>query len=227
VRGVDSREVNKEIRQQIWSDHKERGFTTRTARTAWRHRDDSVDVVNFQSFNAYNAGALGCTTFSFSVNLGVWLRYIPAYSYSGEVKRKDGKPLPQEYECHLRRSLRKGVAQPEVTREEIWFVREDGSNLSEVVSDAAGTLDAASDWFERFHDPEEVLRTLREDDEMMECAWGFGGIGSPVRHYLTGYTAIHIGRYELARASFEALLDSGAMTETYERVRSALRALHD
>jgi hypothetical protein len=224
---VDSRAVNKEIRAQIWPELKEHGFRTRTARTGWRHWEDGVDVVNFQSFNAYNAGALGCTTFSFSVNLGVWLRYIPAYSYSGEVKRKDGKPLPREYDCHLRRSLRKRIVQPKFTREEIWFVSEDGSNLSEVVADAAGALDAASDWFERFRDPEEVVRTLREDDEMMECAWGFGGIGSPVRHYLTGYSAIHVGRYDLARASFQALLDSGAMTENYERVRGVLRALND
>jgi hypothetical protein len=219
---VDSRDVNKEIRQRVWSEHKERGFATRTARTAWRHWEDGVDVVNFQSFNAYNAGVLGCTTYSFAVNLGLWLRYIP---YAGELKRKDGKLLPQEYQCPLRRSLQKGLPQSEFLREEIWFVREDGSNLQAVVADAAQVLRETRGWFGRFRDPEEVLRTLREDNEAMDGVWGFGGMDSPHRHYLTGYTAIHLGRYELARASFEAVLESGAMEPVHEQVRDALQAL--
>jgi hypothetical protein len=221
---VNSRVVNKEIRERVWSGLKEQGFEKRTTRTAWRHWKDGVDVVNFQSFNSYNAGVLGCTTFSFAVNLGIWLLYIPASA--GEPKREDGEVLPQEYQCPLRRSLRKSLTQPEFPREEIWYVREDGSNVTEVVADAANVLRSeAHNWFERFRDAEEVLRTLREDSETMEGSWGFGREGSPVRHYLTGYAAVHVGQYEVATSSFQALLESGVMDEVHPRVREALEAL--
>lgn len=221
---MDSRVVNKEIRSRVWHDLKNLGFTRRTSRSAWRHWADGVDVVNFQSFNAYNAGVLGCTTFSFAVNLGIWLSYIPPYS--GQPKRKDGVPLPEEYECYLRRSLRKRLAQPDLERKEIWLVADDGSNVVEAVSDAAAVIsDEGLPWFNRFRDPQEVLRTLTDERETMDGTWGFGNMPSPVRLYLTGYSAVHVGEYELATRSFEELLTSGVMEETYERVRRALDAL--
>jgi hypothetical protein len=41
------------------------GFDSFTGRTAWRYIDTAVDVVNFQSFSASIANAVGCTPFSF------------------------------------------------------------------------------------------------------------------------------------------------------------------
>lgn len=40
------------------------GFVRSTDRTYWRYHVDRVDVINFQSFNSYNAAALGITTVS-------------------------------------------------------------------------------------------------------------------------------------------------------------------
>jgi len=216
--------VNKEIRSRVWHELKGLAFTRRTSRSAWRHWADGVDVVNFQSFNAYNAGVLGCTTFSFAVNLGIWLSYIPPYA--GQPTRKDGLTLPEEYECYFRRSLRKRLAQPEFERKEIWFVADDGSNVGEAVSDAAAVIsDEGLPWFDRFREPQEVPRTLAEEKEAMDGTWGFGNTSSPVRLYLTGYAAVHVGEYDLAARSFEELLASGVMEETHERVRNALDAL--
>jgi hypothetical protein len=74
---ASSTDVNRAIRRLVWARLREVGFERRTARTAWRRWDEGVDVVNFQSFNSYLAGGVGCTTFSFAVNLGAALDYVP------------------------------------------------------------------------------------------------------------------------------------------------------
>ena len=103
---MDSKAVNKEIRARIWPLLKDIGFSRFTPRTAWRYRGDKIDVLNFQSFNSYNASVLGITSFSFCVNLGSFLNYVPS---KWPVKVKDGHPIPNEAECHFRRRLMRSV----------------------------------------------------------------------------------------------------------------------
>ena len=52
---MDSREVNRVLKRVVWDELKGHGFVERTGRTAWRRRERTIDVVNFQSFNAYLA----------------------------------------------------------------------------------------------------------------------------------------------------------------------------
>src|SRR6478735_8375328 len=94
---------------------RERGFTRFTERNAWRYVDDVVHVVNFQSFNSYNAEAIGVTTYSFSVNLGIFFSQIPP-TYGDPACPKKGPPKPHEYECHLRGSLARTFPQTELSR---------------------------------------------------------------------------------------------------------------
>ena len=67
---IDSRTVNKCIKQRIWPLLRIAGFEKFNSRNAWRF-GNVFWVVNFQSFNRYNATVLGCTTFSFAINLGL------------------------------------------------------------------------------------------------------------------------------------------------------------
>ncbi len=68
---MDSKVVNKAIRDVIRPFLKENEFTKFTGRDSWRVKKDTIEVINFQSFNSYNADILGVTSFSFGVNLGV------------------------------------------------------------------------------------------------------------------------------------------------------------
>src|SRR5919201_859251 len=70
---MDAREVTREIRRVVWPALGDEGFSSFTGRTAWRYVGDDIDVVNFQSFSASLADSISCTTFSFAVNLGLWL----------------------------------------------------------------------------------------------------------------------------------------------------------
>src|ERR1700741_2674257 len=107
---LDSKQVTKEIRRSVWSALREAGFGRQRGRSAYRDWASGVDLVNFQSFNSYQADGIGCTTFSFCVKLGVWLERIPGYRPVRTAK--DGRPAPRDSECALRYTVRKGIFQP-------------------------------------------------------------------------------------------------------------------
>jgi hypothetical protein len=109
---VDARDVTREIGRVVWPTPRGDGFAAFTGRTAWRYIGDAIDVVNFQPFSASLADAVGCTTFSFAVNLGVWL---PPDAWDQLEPKRDaqGRLRPAEYQCEPhRRRLEKSLAQP-------------------------------------------------------------------------------------------------------------------
>lgn len=169
------------IRRVVWPELRERGFAAFTGRTAWRYVGDAVDVINFQSFGASLADAVGCTTFSFSINLGVWLSQD---AWTREPRRDSaGRLRPTEYECEPHRHrLKKSLPQPWFApfsgntrgwlpglrlhreglkkvirrdvhdRADIWFVLPNGSNLHECLHDAIRAIhEEGLPWFELTH----------------------------------------------------------------------------
>lgn len=221
---MDSKTVSKQIRKEIKPLLADNGFTRFTSRSAWRFGQETVDVVNFQSFNAYNADVLGCTTYSFSVNLGVYPIYLARELL---VKHHEGSPAPEEYMCPFRRSLRKRLAQPEFPDVRIWYVDPSGDYLVKALHDVRMLLlSEGLTWFGRFASRSEVFRTLREDPCDMETGtWGFGNVPSPVRSYLLGFAAMAVGEREIARFELEKAQLSGCFQGDAERIRRALQSL--
>ena len=213
---IDSRVVNRALRQVVWAALQPLSFTRRTQRTAWRDWPDSIQVVNFQSFNSYAADVMRTTSFSFAVNLGV---FYPAIAEKAAVARfiKD-QSRPAESHCHARKSLAKGMSQPDelapprsfdprssptagrwVDRPDVWFVQPDGSNLSLVISDAlARILEIGLPWLERLSDLSEARRHFREvadtyqDRGVLNEHYG-GTLGSPSRLHRIGALSAALG----------------------------------
>jgi len=199
------------------------GFGQFTPRTAWRYSGEKIDVVNFQSFNSYLANAVGCTTYSFGVKLGWSFDAIPQ---SARVKRKNGHLRPDEYECHFRLALQKSIKQPNLKRTDVWYVDPTGKNLEIVVADVKKTvLEIGLGWFSRFGDMKEVLRTLLEDSESNEGTWGFGANPSPSRHFMMGFTALTLGKMDVARERIQKALDSGCFKEFEPKMYAALEVM--
>ena len=215
---MDSKSVNRSIRAQIWPLLKGEGFTATTSRSAWRHHLNRIDVVNFQSFNSYNAGVMGITTFSFAVNLGAYLLYVPPQWPPKKIK--DGVPYPAEYECQFRGRLEPSMDQA-LKSAGVWSIDEKGSNLAWAMTDVAKQIPTALDWFARLDDRAEVLRILQEEDEDMLKLWGFGRRPSPLRAYLTGYVAMSLGKDKLADREFEAAVASGRFANLFSSKEGA------
>ena len=116
---MDSKSVGNEIRGRMWPLLKAAGFSRFTTRTAWKDNDGKVDVLNFQSYNTYHASVLRVTPFSFSVNLGSFLTYVPP---QWPPKVKDDHLMPDEAECQFRRRLARTITQPRNEHVGVWSV---------------------------------------------------------------------------------------------------------
>jgi Domain of unknown function (DUF4304) len=216
---MDSKVVNAQIKQRIWPELKSIGFNKFSSRTAWRHHSDRIDVVNFQSFNSYNADVIGCTTFSFTVNLGCYLLAIPPQFEPSRLKIQKGILLPQEYECHMRGQLSPTIQQPKLLATDIWFIDESGENLAWSITDVIQLLQReATSWFKQFESQSNVLRILLDEPETMSRLWGFGRNPSPIRHYFTGYMALRVNQLEGAKLHLEKALASGCFSSVRDRL---------
>lgn len=216
---MDSKVVNREIKKHIWPALRDQGFATFTSRCAWRHSNDKIDVVEFQSFNKYNADVLGVTTFSFAVRLGTLQLYVPP---QWPPKVKDCLQLPSEAECYFRSSLRCPI-ESKLKDRTIWRVDPMGKNLSWCIQGVLNQLPSALEWFDRLADKAEVLRILEEEDHRMPELWGFGRKPSPIRSYLAGYVALALGRSELAEARFQEAVESRCFVNLFSSVQGAVQ----
>lgn len=221
---MDSKEVNKAIRASVRPLLKDLGFERFTARTAWRYTQDRVEVLNFQSFNSYLAESIGATTYSFSVNLGCMLLEVPA----NDIKVKDERLIPQEYECHLRGRLARGFRQRELKRRDTWYIDPDGRYLDRSMDDVkAAILRDAEPWFSELRDSAYVLDLLLSAEEQMCERWGFGANPSPSRSYLTGYMAKALRRNEMARDKLREALESGCYDGLANQIQEDLANLDE
>lgn len=184
---ITSRQVNGELRRAVWPFLKERGFSSRTQRTAWRDSVDCIAVVTFQSFNAYLAEGLRVTSFSFGINLGVRARCSTALP---SPREQAGQPRPNESGCDVRRSLWKTIDQDETGRPDIWYVRADGSNLTHVIENALSVLQTIGlTWLSEFESLERMRDFAANEPEGWDSAatglvngtWGPGMLDSPRR----------------------------------------------
>ncbi len=201
---MDSKQVTKEINSIIRPMLKSNGFNKFSGRTYWRYKLDRIDILNFQSFNSYNAEILGCTTFSFSVNLATFLNYIQS---DLDIKEQNGLKRPKEYEGHFRSKIFKGINQDEFKREDIWLINEDEENLKNSIIDCKNQIEKnAFNWYNQFDDKEKALNILLKEQENMNGTWGFGNFNSPRRNEFTAYTALELNNKELAKNKFNEVI---------------------
>jgi len=216
---MDSKDVNKQIRRKIKPILKQVGFDKSTSRSFWRHRDDKVNVITFESFNSYEALTMKCTTFSFAIRLGIYFECIP--EHKKYVSVKDGFVLPHEAGCHLRRTLQKSIKQKHSKGglvphdEDYFYVNADGSDLDVLIDDARTQIESeALPWFDKYDDMEVFLHTLLEERENMQGTWGMGNIPSPKRSYYTGFIARELGKWQIAKRAFDYVIESNCMKDS-------------
>jgi hypothetical protein len=141
--GMDSPIVSAHIKRLIWPRLQEAGFSVFTSRAAWRHHKNRIDVLNVMSYNAYNAGVLGVTTYSFCVNLGCYQVAIPPSYEPHRIKSKAGRLLPHEAECHFSGHATRRFKQRETKDRTIWYVGPKGQYLDEAMHHCGRTTHRA------------------------------------------------------------------------------------
>lgn len=177
---MDSKVVSKLLRSEVWPVLRRQGFSKFDGRNAWRYRGPLIDVVNFQSFNSHLADGLGCTTFSFALNLGVLLR---GSTFDRWVKRDSiGLARPQEPACSFRVHLKKRTTVDGFERADIFYVAPDGSTMAAVLNEVICLLEEqAPPWFTAFEDLGSVVLAMSENAAPLRGTetLGLGTSGAP------------------------------------------------
>lgn len=174
---MDGKSVGRALTAAIRPVLRSAGFTQFSGRSAWRQSEYTVDLVKFRSFTRYIADGVGCTTFSFTGDVGTYYR---CFGPNNE--------RPKDYELTFRGSLGKtveqrifhpyGRAEP-TDRPEIWFVAEDGSNLDECIADACACLeDQGIPFLNRFREPSNAFQALLTQ-RSVDAAHGRFGLRMP------------------------------------------------
>jgi hypothetical protein len=110
----------------------------------------------------------------------------------------------------------------------MWSIDKHGKNLDSCMADVEQQIPSVLNWYARLSDKEEVLRILLEDSEQMLDGpepigfWGFGRNPSPIRSYLTGYSALNLGKADLAREKFSEAIRSGCFSKLFTTVEEAV-----
>jgi hypothetical protein len=122
----------------------------------------------------------------------------------------------------------RSISQPENDHVHIWAIGKRGDNLGECMADVEHQIPSVLNWYARLSDKEEVLRILLNDPEQMLDGpepigyWGFGRNPSPVRSYLAGYSALNLGKADLARKNFQQAIESGCFSSLFTSVDQAI-----
>jgi hypothetical protein len=212
--------VQKDIWTKLGPFLQEAGFVV-VGNTARRFLPSHIDVIGIQGFGATLAKRVGCTQNSFAVRLGCYFRFIPSLTL---LETMDGELLPVEFHCQIRKTVFRTFKQTECDRKDIWFVDTAGNYLEAIISYLQMALSQeALPWFQRFSELGEALRTLREDSEDENRAFGFGKAHSPMRHLLAGFIALQLGDKKLAATDLRKALEGRCFGALEAKIESAIK----
>jgi hypothetical protein len=175
----------------LWLALQIKGFDQRTHRIAWRYWDEGIDLVEVRSVGPLG-DAVGCTSISFDAKVATAPTWFRA---AGALPQKEGRPRPHYWHCGpLKLALTKTLSQPWFTplprplgqvgpmglheaglkqvlrsdvhdRPDIWFVREDGSNLEQVVDDLGRVAETIGlPFLARMHDAATIAQMVADGE---------------------------------------------------------------
>lgn len=205
---MDKKTVEKALKDALWPLLKQHGFQTFKGRTAWRHTEKRIDVVEIQFFPKEKADQWGITPYSFALPVGCFFTFV-ASVYEPRIKREKGLLLPDEPQCHLRKDSLRHLKQRECKIPNIWYVDSKGKYLNAAVEDARSLLEGETfAWFERFDDLPKLLKDITEIPRA-DLALGLT-LGIP--RQLAGFLALEIGEWSLAKKLLQQELDTSFLS---------------
>ena len=167
---LTAKNSSRALRTFVYPLLRDAGFDDWTTRKAWRRKGHRIDHVEFVSFSPSNAAALGCTTASVGVRLGISL---PKYGCSVDPYHKDfikvgpRGPRPDESQVPIRGVLAPSWAPP-LTQgkwgkeyEWIWKIKSE-EDVEIAAQDIAAQFEAYGlDWLSRDWAPSKLLDLLK------------------------------------------------------------------
>lgn len=220
---VSSKTVDKSIRGFLRPILEDAGFARHSGRTSWHCTDETIGVVALHSFNAYYAELYRCTTISLAITVGLYYKCVHKCPWvSGEPPE-----FPKEAMCHLRLSPAKSTDyRDECESRNIWYIRTDGSNITDAVEDIGRVLVArALPWIEAHRNVDSVLHRFLNTEPAEDEVY-FGMPFSPARANVVCGVYLARGQVELARAHLAQARGKESSPATAKLLREYVDSFH-
>jgi len=214
-----AREIVKACQRELEED----GFRNRKNTTLWRRTNVKFDVLKFDIIPNTRCQKWHVPLGSFGLAPSCFFPFLPRLGHAPdeEILR------PEKGFGQVRLSISRGIPQPLVRVPNVWWAGDSPSVFDAVTRDVLGKITGeVFPFFNRFDDPEELLRTFLEDDD--EIGRGgvldFGKKESPKRLLYTGYAAIECSKWDLAISSLRACREKtmGIPEPVGERVQAEI-----
>jgi hypothetical protein len=146
---ISSADVNRVFRRVLYPALREAGFTKFKGRCAWRYGEDWLWALQIREVGNHFGSVTGFPPMSLCGELGIFFPDFP----SPDPSRPDSKPprdsdgldMPKPPQCQVRYPLQVQLdqspdraallTQSERDRDDVWYVRPDGSNIEAVIED--------------------------------------------------------------------------------------------
>lgn len=182
--------IRKEITNSVTDALSLLGFDISQEPTYYQVQGGVIRIVHIDFLSKSNAAYFNSNTASFTLNMGVCL---------GSEGESDN--YPKEYEAHIRGTLLNESAEspllnssdissshPDATRKDIWWIEQDGSNVSVILDRLSVVLNKnLMPWLDKHSDMGYIIDYLQSKKEIQPengGPFGFGAVGSPLRQKL-------------------------------------------
>lgn len=170
---ISSPEINKVLRKHLSPTLRENGFSSVSARKAWRWHNHCIWVFNIRAVGSYFSDVTDWPPMSVCAWLGIYYDFIHDSQVILKTDKKE-RLIPEEYQCHFRSHLIRTLDQSRFTnrlrnpaernRKDIWWIERNGSNVQEVVENInLAFLEQGKTWFEKFTDLESVFKEIESE----------------------------------------------------------------
>lgn len=194
-----------------------------------RESEIRIDVFEFEIYSPSKCAKWNIPPFSFSVNVGCLYKFIP--SFADDNIEDNPKAHPQEFECHFRMNVLKGIWQWRCRDKNVWCVKPDGKVPDRIYRDIHRLIiEDVLPWFSRFDDLENVARDLinskAENNKYRRFLKSYRlSFGVPLQ--IPAFFALRTKNMEGALELAKEALASPLFTENYPKITRVKTALEE
>ncbi|MTH55359.1 hypothetical protein GKZ89_18350 [Bacillus mangrovi] len=175
---MESKDLNKELRDTLYPVLGECGFTKITSRGSWKYNDNCIWIMDYEPVGKRFSEGSGWPSMSLFINCAIYFTFIPELNTEDVIKQSsDGQLTPRYNQSHLQETLLCNYNQNEYTntleipadrgRNDIWWIEEDGSNLNHVINSLAEVISVdGMEWLREFSSEQHVLEALEAKRRM-------------------------------------------------------------
>lgn len=236
------KEQKKYLMDEVYAVLKKEGFSQKKGTSAWRRSDTKIDIMRLEFYSMPVCNKWGIPLGSFSIKPSCYFPFMPSLQAGKLWPDASEMDMLSDFYSQIRLKVFKGIKQIKQPENQsflqailnkvsghkiepeplnIWWIGIDEEAFIQVIEDVVRQIqNKALVFYKRLECKNELIRTLMEEKDVWgldteEGIYDFGGDDSIKGLCYTGYSAMHIERFDVAKDSLERCLDK--LTKIYDK----------